>query len=40
MSPREIRPIAQENKYLGLIQGFFLFYHKNVGCVYSLELPH
>ena len=30
-------PIAQENKYLGF---FFLFYHRIVCCVYSLESPH
>ena len=26
--------------YLGIFQGFFLFYHENVGCVDTLELPH
>ena len=28
-------PIAQENKYLGII---FLFYHGNICCVYALAL--
>ena len=37
LSPYEILPIAQENKYLGI---FFLFYHEIVCCVYSLESPH
>ena len=37
LSPYEILPIAQENKYLGI---FCLFYHGIVCCVYSLELPH
>ena len=35
-SPYKILPIAQENKYLMI---FFLFYHGNVCCVYSLESP-
>ena len=35
-SPYKIRPIAQENKYLGI---FFLFNHGFVCCVYSLESP-
>ena len=37
LSPNEILPIAQENKYLGK---FFLFYREIVCCVYSLESPH
>ena len=37
LSPYEILPIAQENKYLGI---FFLFYHEIACCVYSLESPH
>ena len=36
LSPYEILPIAQENKYLR----FFLFYREIVCCVYSLESPH
>ena len=36
-SPYKFLPIAQENKYLGII---FLFYHGIVCCVYSLESPH
>ena len=35
LSPYEILPTAQENKYLGIF--FFLFYHEIVFCVYSLE---
>ena len=37
LSPYEILPLAQENKYLEKI---FLFYHEIVCCVYSLESPH
>ena len=37
LSPYEVLPIAQENKYLGK---FFYFYREIVCCVYSLELPH
>ena len=33
LSPYEILPIAQENKYLGK----FLLYHEIVPCVYSFE---
>ena len=36
LSPYEIFPIAQENKYLAI----FLFYNEIVCCVYSLESPH
>ena len=36
-SPYKILRIAQENKYLGI---FFLFYHRIVCCVFSLESPH
>ena len=36
LSPYEILPTAQENKYL---KENFLFYHEIVCCVYSLELP-
>ena len=35
LSPYKILPIAQENKYLGII-----FYHEIVCCVYPLESPH
>ena len=37
LSPYEILPIAQENKYLMI---FFLFYCEIVCCVYSLGSPH
>ena len=36
LSPYEILPLAQENKYLGK----FLFYHEIVCCVHSLKSPH
>ena len=36
LSPYEILPIAQENKYLAI----FHFYNEIVCCVYSLESPH
>ena len=36
-SPYKILPIAQENKYLGML---FLFYHGIICCVYSSESPH
>ena len=36
-SPYKILPIAQENKYLGIL---FLIYHGIVCWMYSLELPH
>ena len=41
LSPYEILPIAQENKYIICIKGFFLllFSHEIV-CVYSLGSPH
>ena len=39
LSSLEILPTAQENKYLGIFKRFFLFYHENVYCVYSLESP-
>ena len=29
LNPQEILPKAQENKYLGIFQLFFLFYHEN-----------
>ena len=35
--PYKILPIAQENKYLGIV---FRFYHGIVCCVYSLESAH
>ena len=35
-SPYKILPIAQDNKYLGIV---FLFHHGIVCCVYSLESP-
>ena len=38
LSPKKILPTAQEKKRELL--GIFLFYHKNVFCVYSLESPH
>ena len=37
LSPYEVLPIAQENKYLGEI---FLFYREIACCVYSLKSPH
>ena len=37
LSPYEILPIVQENKYLGKP---FLFCHEIERCVYSLESPH
>ena len=37
LSPLEILPIAQENKYFGSLKEMFLFYQENVCCVYSLE---
>ena len=37
LSPYEVLPIAQENKYLRI---FFLFYREIVYCVYSLESPN
>ena len=37
LSPYEILPMAQENKYL---KKKILFYHEIVCCVYSLESPH
>ena len=37
LGPYEILLIAQENRYLGK---FFLFHHRIVCCVYSLESPH
>ena len=40
LSPEEILRIANENKYFGILREFFLFYHENVCCVYSLESPH
>ena len=36
LSPYEILPMAQEDKYLGI----FFFYHEIVCCVYLLESPH
>ena len=36
VSPYEILPLAQENKY----REIFLFYHEIVCCVYSSESPH
>ena len=33
-------PIAQENKYLGILRGIFLLNHENVCSVCSLESPH
>ena len=35
----EMLSISQENKYLRLIKGKFLFYHENACCLYSLESP-
>ena len=35
LSPYEVLPLAQENKYLGKFS-----YHEIVCCVYSLESPH
>ena len=46
LSLYEILPTAQENKTKkkfkknGILREIFLFYHENVCCVYSLELPH
>ena len=40
LSPKEILPIAQENKNFGILREIYLFYHENVCCVYSLESPH
>ena len=37
LSPYEILPITQENKYL---RKFSYFYHEIVCCVYLLESPH
>ena len=37
LSPYEILPIALKKQ---IFRGIFLFYHKIVCCVYSLELPH
>ena len=40
LSPQEILPIAEENKYFGILMEIFIVYHENVCCVYSLESPH
>ena len=40
LSPQKILRTAQENKYLGIFQEFFLFYNESVCCVYSLESHH
>ena len=36
---KEILLIVQEKNIHGYFMDFFLFYHENVCCVYSLELP-
>ena len=41
LRPKEILPIAQENKYFEIyFREMFLFYHENICCVYLLESAH